>query len=189
MLPSASAAPPETVTGPVQIEKGALGEIHFLEGERILRVWKTGRGFLVMTNLRCVEVVRRPQLFGRTSEWEAGPSLFFYSLGPPRVEFSKFLRLAEEREERAQVIRLILHDPSSVAQEVEEARLAGQNEWLRRRAQSESVVRESRERWETGRAFATRDGYRQLIRVRCGFCGNLVEVTATRCPFCGAPQR
>jgi len=189
MSPPGWDPPQDALTSPVPIENEALGEIHFLEGERVLRVWRTGSGYLVMTNLRCIEVGHRPQLFGHHSGWVAGPSLFFYNLGPPRVQFQKFLRLAEVREERAQVIRLILHDPSSVAQEIEEARLAGQNEWLRRRAQGEAVLRESRERWEAGGAFHSRDGYRQPIRVRCGFCGNLVEVTASRCPFCGAPQK
>jgi hypothetical protein len=177
----------ETTTTPVQIEKGALDQIHFLEGERVLRVWRTGSGFLVMTNLRCVEISRKPQLFG-TREWEAGPSFFFYNLAPPKVEFHRFLRLSEDREERAVVVRFILHDPSSVAQEIQETRLAGQNEWLRRRALSEAAIRQSRQRWESGVGFATRDGYRRPIRVRCGFCGNLVDVSATRCPFCGAPQ-
>ena len=177
----------ETTTTPVPIEKGALDQVHFLEGERVLRVWRTGSGFLVMTNLRCVEISRKPQLFG-TREWDAGPSFFFYNLAPPKVEFHRFLRLSEDREERAVVVRFILHDPSSVAQEIEEARLAGQNEWLRRRAGAERTLRESRERWESGRAYATRDGIRQPIKVRCGYCGNLVVVTANRCPFCGAPQ-
>ena len=188
MSPPGWDPPPDLVTSPVQIEKEALYQIHFLEGERVLRVWKTGRGYLVMTNLRCTEVSRRPQVFG-AHDWEAGPNFFFYNLAAPKVEFQKFLRLSEDREERALVVRFLLHDPSTVAQEIEEARHAGQNEWLRRRAQAEASVRESERRWESGRGYASRDGYRQLIRVRCSFCGNLIEVTASRCPFCGAPGK
>lgn len=189
MSPAGPTVPTETATTPVQIEGEAFDQIHFLEGERILRVWKTGRGFLVMTNLRCTEVSRKPQLFGHRN-WEAGPSFFFYDLAPPKVEFQRFLRLSEAHEGRAVVLRFIVHDPSSVAGEIEEARLSGQNEWLRRRALSERTLRESRERWESsGRAFTIRGGIRQPIKVRCGFCGNLIDVAATRCPFCGAPQR
>jgi len=180
--------PSSGVTAPVQIDRGALGQIHFLEGERIQRVWRTGRGFLVMTNLRCFEVARKPQVFS-TSDWEAGPSFFFYNLAPPRVELHRFLRLAEDRDERAVVMRFFLHDPSEVAQEIQAARLAGQNEWLRRRAVAEAVLRASRARWEATHQFGPGEGLRRPIKVRCVFCGNLVDVTATRCPFCGAPQR
>jgi len=178
----------DTVTSPAQIEREALAEIHLLDGERILRVWKTGRGFLVMTNLRCTEVSRKPQVFA-PSDWEAGPNFFFYELAPPKVEFHRFLRLSEEKEERAVVVRLFLHDPDEVAQEVEAARIAGQNEWLKRRARSEAVIRQARERWETAVPFAGRGDATPVIRVRCGYCGNLVDASHSRCPFCGAPQR
>ena len=180
--------PPGGVTTPVQIEREALHQIHFLEGEHVLRVWRTVRGFLVMTNLRCIEVARKPQLFA-TSDWEAGPSFFFYNLAAPRVELHRFLRLSEDREERALVMRFYLHDPSEVAQEIQEARRAGQNEWLRRRALSEGALRQSRERWEATHPFRPGEGLKRTIKVRCGFCGNLMDVTATRCPFCGAPQQ
>jgi hypothetical protein len=188
MSPASSDTLSDTATAPAQIDREALRELRLLDGERILRVWKTGRGFLVMTNLRCVEVSRKPQLFAR-SDWEVGPNFFFYNLGPPKVELHRFLRLAEEHEDRAVVTRLILHDPATVAQEIQEARLEGQNEWLRRRARAEASIRESRERLQSGRAYATRDGVREVIKVRCGFCGNLMAATATRCPSCGAPQR
>lgn len=178
----------DTITTPAQIDREALDELRLLDGERILRVWRTGRGFLVMTNLRCVEVSRKPQLFSR-SDWEVGPQFFFYDLGPPKVEFHRFLRLAEEHENRVTVVRLVLHDPEAVAQEIQEARLEGQNEWLRRRARAEASLRETRERLQSGRAYATRDGVREVIKVRCTFCGNLMAATATRCPSCGAPQR
>ena len=180
--------PTEAVTTPVQIEFEALRQIHLLDGERLLRVWRTGRGFLVMTNLRCIEVARKPQVFS-TSDWEAGPSFFFYNLAPPRVELFRFLRLSEQREERTLVMRFFLHDPSEVAQEIQAARLAGQDEWLRRRAAAEGALRQSRERWQAGHPFAFGEGAHRVIRVRCGFCGNLIDVTATRCPFCGAPQQ
>jgi hypothetical protein len=178
----------DAVTTPAQIEREAFLQIRLLDGERILRVWKTGRGYLVMTNLRCTEVSRKPQVFS-PSDWEAGPNFFFYDLAPPRVEFHRFLRLSEEKGKRGAVLRLFLHDPDEVAQEIQTARLAGQNEWLKRRARSEAAIRRAQERWETAVPFAGRDGVKPVIRVRCGYCGNLVDASASRCPYCGAPQR
>ena len=178
----------DTVTTPAQIEREALREVHLLDGERILRVWKTGRGFLVMTNLRCTEVGRKPQLFS-PSDWEVGPSFFFYNLAPPKVEFHRLLRLTEEKEKRAAVLRLFLHDPDEVAREIEAAREEGQREWLKRRTRAEAALREARERWESAVPFAGRNGRRPVIRVRCGYCGNLIDGAAARCPYCGAPQR
>ena len=177
----------DTDTTPAQIEREALNELHLLDGERILRVWRTARGFLVMTNLRCTDIMRKPQVFA-PSDWEAGPSLFFYNLGPPRVEFRRFLRLTEEHEGRALVLRFYLHDPDEVAREIDAARVDGQREWMRRRALSEAVVRQARERWQAALEYFGRGGPRPVIRVRCGYCGNLIEASAQRCPFCGAPQ-
>lgn len=188
MAPGASDRDSDLVTTPVQIEREALHRLHLLDGEHILRVWKSVRGYLVMTNLRCQEVLRRPQLFA-SSDWEAGPNFFYYNLGPPKVEFHRFLRLSEEHEEGALVVRFILHDPYTVAQEIEAARVAGQDEWLRRRSQAESVLRESRERLRAGKLYSVREGHREVLKVRCSFCGNLMPATAVRCPSCGAPQR
>lgn len=179
---------PDVDTTPAQIERDALNEIHLLNGERILRVWKTARGFLVMTNLRCTDILRKPQVFA-PSEWEAGPSLFFYNLAPPRVEFRRFLRLSDEREGRAVVLRFFLHDPEEVAREIQVARISGQQEWLQRRSLAEAIARLARERWESAVPFAGRSGPRPVIRVRCGYCGNLIDASAARCSFCGAPQR
>jgi len=188
MVLADSRAGSDLVTSPSQIEKDAYRQIHFLEGEHVQRVWKTARGFLVMTNLRCIEVWRKPQVFA-ASDWVASPSFFFYNLASPKVEFHTFLRLAEERDERAIVMRLFLHDPYEVAQEIQEARLAGQNEWLRRRALTEGALRRSREMWEASRPFEVGEGVKRMMKVRCGFCGNLMGIAATRCPFCGAPQQ
>jgi len=179
---------PEVATTPAQIERDALHQLHLLDGEHILRVWKTVRGFLVMTNLRCQEVLRRPQLFA-ASDWEGGPNFFFYNLAPPKVEFHRFLRLSEDGGRGALAVRFILHDPYAVAVEIEAARVAGQEEWLRRRTRAEAVLRESRERLQAGKLYTIREGFREVIKVRCSFCGNLMPATATRCPSCGAPQR
>lgn len=188
MPPRASGTLPDrVVTTPAQIEREALRHLYLLDGERILRVWKSVRGFLVMTNLRCQEVRRRSQLFS-SSDWEAGPNFFFYNLAPPKVEFHRFLRLTEEHQDGTLAVRFILHDPFSVAEEIAAARAAGQEEWLRRRSRAESALRESRARLQAGKLYTYREGYREVIRVRCSFCGNLMPATAARCPSCGAPQ-
>jgi hypothetical protein len=169
-------------TTPDRIEREVLREIRLLDGEKVRRVWKTGRGFLVLTNLRCAEIWRKPELFGR-SEWEAGPSLFFYNLAPPRVMFHRYLRLAEEKEEHAVSLHLYVRDPFSVAQEITEARRSGQNEWLERRSATEARLRSARS------GPLDRAVFREMVKVRCEFCGNLMSITAKVCPSCGAPQR
>jgi hypothetical protein len=174
---------PDIPTTPDHIDREVLNELRLLDGERVRRVWKTGRGFLVMTNLRCAEIWRKPQLFAR-SEWEAGPSIFFYNLAAPRVMFHRYLRLSEEHEEHAVALHLYVRDPYTVAQEVQEARRAGQNEWMHRRTAEEARLRQAQAR--TGPL--DRAVFREMVKVRCEFCGNLMSVTASRCPSCGAPQ-
>jgi len=175
---------PDVVTGPDRAEKEALDQVRLLEGEHVRRVWKCGTGFLVMTNLRVTEVSRKPQLFSAT-EWQAGPSLFFYNLGPPKVMFHHYVRLSEEYPERPLVLHFFVHDPYSVAKEIQEARSVGRNEWLRRRSHAEFEARKAH-------ALVGGEGripFREVVKVRCSFCGNLMGITAARCPSCGAPQR
>jgi len=183
-MPSVS---PDAETAPDPIDPEALRHIHLLDDEHVERVWKTVRGFLLMTNLRCTEVSHWPQLFGKT-EWVAGPNLFFYNLAPPRVLFRHILQLSEEHERNGFTVRFLLHDPYSVAEEVEAARAPGRREWLRRRAQSEARYRASRMRWESGNRVIFHDANKEVVKVRCRFCSGLMDVSAGRCPFCGAPQ-
>lgn len=185
MPPETEDASPAGRTTPDPIDPEALGLLRLLEGERVLRVWRTGRGFLVMTNLRCAEVSRKVELFS-PSAWNAGPNFFYYNLAPPKVEFHRYLRLSEERGRQAIVVRLYLHDPAAVAQEIQAARSAGQNEWLRRRARAEAAFRRSRERWSSGNRVLVHEADREVVLARCAFCGNLMNLRATHCPSCGA---
>jgi len=169
--------------GPDSVDPTALAQLHLLEGEHLRRVWRTVRGFLVMTNLRCVDIAHRPAIFGR-SDWETGPSLFFYNFAPPRVVLGRYLRLSESRSGNSVSLRFFVHSPTRVAAEIEEARHRGQNEWLGRRSVAEATFREDARR----RATNARLG-RVVVKIRCGFCGNLMDETAARCPFCGAPMR
>jgi hypothetical protein len=51
-----------TVIEPDPIEPVGWGQIDLMPGERNLRVWRTARGLLVMTNLRCVDLWRRNEI-------------------------------------------------------------------------------------------------------------------------------
>ncbi len=168
-------------------DPAALRVVRLLDGERVLRTWKTPLGLLVMTNLRCLEILHRVPLFG-PGGWEIGPSFLFYNLAPPAVVLNRYVRLSENYERHPMVTHLFVRDPSGVAREIEQARRAGEEEWLRRRAQAERAFRLSRQRWQTADRVVINTGQGELVEVRCSYCGNLIDVRASRCPSCGAPQ-
>jgi hypothetical protein len=174
-------------TRPDQIDPNALLELklELLYGERIARCWRTGFGFLVMTNLRCIHVWRKPELFVRT-EWHAGPSFFFYNLTPPRVVAGRFLELTEEHDRIAESARFLLHDPKAVGQEVNEARPAGRAEWEARRITAQRELNRPR---NPAPPPGTTLIVREVVKVKCSFCRNLVNLSDANCPFCGAPLR
>lgn len=180
--------PPDLVTTPDQIEPAALLEVYLLDGERIDRVWRTGHGFLVMTNLRCLDIWHKPLLFAKAN-WHCGPSFFFYNLAPPRVIARRFLRLSEEFREDNSAVHLLVHDPVEVAAEIETARVAGYSEWLQRRADAEAKLRRAKEAARTAGPVILREVVREVVKVRCNFCGNLMDLASPRCLACGAPNR
>jgi len=166
---------------------GAFEEIALtlFHDERILRCWKVGFGFLIMTTLRCIHVWRKPELFARP-DWHTGPTFFFYNLAPPQVLFGRFVQLSEAYDEGVGAARFRVHDAAGVAQEIDAARVAGQREWERRRAQAQSDLRRlTFPRVPPGTTVVVRE----IVKVRCTYCGNLVESGRRLCPFCGAPQR
>lgn len=175
----------ETPTTPDAIDPAARAAIEFLHGERILRCWRTGIGFLVMTNLRCLHVWHKPELFVR-SEWHTGPNFFFYSLAEPRVVAGRFVQLAEEYEGSLEASRFLVRDPHEVSREIEGTRAAGRAEWraIRSRVQKEL----SRLRMPAPPPGTTTI-VREVVKVRCSFCGNLMDISDAYCPACGAPQR
>jgi len=175
----------ETLTTPDAIDPGARAEIEFLHGERILRCWRTGIGFLVMTNLRCLHVWRKPELFAR-SEWHTGPNFFFYSLASPEVVAGRFVQLAEEYEGSLESARFLVRHPQEVSREIEGARAAGRVEWRAIRSQ---VQKELGKLHVPVSPPGTTTIVREIVKVRCSFCGNLMDLSATICPACGAPQR
>lgn len=179
--------PAETVTHPDPIAPAALAFLEFLGGESILRCWKTGLGFLVMTNLRVVEVWRKPELLA-DSHWHTGPSYFFYDLASPRVVASRFVELTEEADPTLQGSRFLVRDPGAVRDEIDAARPAGRAEWERRRATARAAAASRRAAPPMPPPTVVREIVREVVKVRCRYCGNLMEEAADRCPFCGAPQ-
>jgi len=177
--------PTDSPTAPDAIDPAAHAQIEFLPRERILRCWKTGIGFLVMTNLRCLHVWRKPELFTRT-EWHTGPNFFFYNLRAPQVVAGRFLELAEEYEGRVEGTRFLVRDPRTVSEEIERARAAGRAEWMGIRSQVRNELEHLR---RPAVPPGTTVVVREIVKVRCSFCGNLVDVSARVCPSCGAPQR
>jgi len=185
MTPPSWIPPADSITRPDQIDPHALEELGLLYGERVLRCWKAGYGFLVMTNLRCVHVWHKPILFSRT-DWHTGPPFFFYDLAPPEVVAGRFLELRCTDDPERTTARFLLHDASDVAREIEVARIEGRREWEARRAR---VLADLGDLPPPAPRPGTTLVLREVVMVRCSYCGNLVEVTRRQCPFCGAPQR
>jgi hypothetical protein len=185
MVASAFTPPPEeTKTSPDQIAPGALSELELLPGERISRCWRTGSGFLVMTNLRCIHLWRHAELFSK-AEWHTGPTFLFYDLAPPRVFAGRLVVLTDGTGDEAPSSRFLVHNPGEVSREIDQARGAGRAEW---------EVRRARELQELGRPRppapppGTTVIVREIVKVRCSYCGNLMNDTDTICPACGARQ-
>jgi len=172
-------------TRPDPIDPGARAQIVLLHGEQIMRSWRTGLGFLVMTNLRCVHVWRRPELFV-ASEWHSGPTFFFYNLAPPQVVAGRFVKLTEEFPGSVDAARFLVRNPQDVCREIEEARAAGQAEWQARRIRAQQELHRPRRPLPP---VGTTVVIREVVKVRCNFCGNLMDIADRSCPSCGAPQR
>jgi hypothetical protein len=176
--------PYDAPTQPDQIESAALNALELLPQERIARCWRTTTGFLVMTNLRCVHLWRKAELFAK-AEWHSGPTFLFYDLAPPQVWAGRFVTLTEGTGDDAETSRFLVRDPESVCREIEAARPAGKAEWEVRRARALQELRRPR---PAPPAPGTTVIVREIIRVRCRYCGNLMDASAASCPSCGARQ-
>jgi hypothetical protein len=173
--------PPSQVTHPDQLPADAWRAIDLIDGEMPLRAWRTPQGFLVLTNLRCVALWQRGELFP-PHPWRSGPEFFFYNLKPPRVLLHRYVELSEEFEENGWVGRFAVADPEGVAAEISAAIESGRAAWRDRRAHSEELIR-ARQRLRAARVAGSRPA---SAMVRCAFCGNLTNVSARRCASCGA---
>jgi hypothetical protein len=178
--------PAQEVTSPDQLSPEAWRAVSLLDGEVIHRVWKTGRGFLVLTSLRCFLLWQRREVF-RPVEWEASPEVLLFNVRPPRVLFGRFVEITPQSDEGGFPIRAGVAEPEEVAEEVAAAIPAARAAWEARRAKAEAELASQRRRREQILA-AIRGGRPVPIpTVVCPFCGNPMLVTARACPHCGAP--
>lgn len=173
--------PSSEVTSPDQIPIEAWRALDLFEGELPLRTWRTPHGYLMLTNLRCVALWRRGELFP-PHPWRSGPEFFFYNLNSPRVLLGRFVELSEQFEEGGRVGRFLVRDPAGVAAEISAALEPGRSAWRDRREHTEELIK-ARQQVRAARAAGN---LRQVVKVRCAFCGNLTDVSARSCSSCGA---
>ncbi|MGB6501211.1 MAG: zinc ribbon domain-containing protein [Thermoplasmata archaeon] len=182
--PNADPLPGELSTSPDQISPDALNHLDLLPGERLARCWRTSLGFLVMTNLQCVHVWQKLELFSQ-GEWHTGPTFLFYDMTPPQVVAGRFLALTEGLGGDSHSARFLVHDPNGVCREIEAARVPGRAEWEVRSALAKKTLGQPH-------APAPPPGatiiVREIVKVRCRYCGNLMDASDTHCPACGAGQ-
>jgi len=184
-MADSDATPDAFSTLPDPIDQGARAQLDLLDGERIVRCWRTGFGFLVMTNLRCLHVWHKPQVFSRSS-WRAGPSFYFYNLAAPQVVAKRFVELSEDYVGSFEGGRFLVRHPEEVCREIDAARAAGRAEWEVRRARAGRELHRLR---APALPAGTTVIVREVVKVRCNFCGNLMDVARSICPACGAPQK
>ncbi|MGI0129765.1 MAG: hypothetical protein ACREEC_06405 [Thermoplasmata archaeon] len=179
--PPEGSAPPSPVTRPDQIRPDAWRAVDLLAGEAPLQAWRTPGGYLLLTNLRCVALGRRGELF-EAHLWQAGPEFFFYNLRPPHILLGRFVGLEEEYPENGWVDRFAVRDPPAVAAAILATMEPGRRAWQERRAKTEELLL-ARQRRRAQRAAGVG---RPRVMVRCAYCGNLSDVSRRRCPSCGA---
>ncbi len=173
--------PPSQVTHPEQLPGEAWRAFDLMDGEAVLAVWKTPRGFLVLTNLRCFGMYLELDLFA-PRQWRTGPEFFFYNVRPPTVAMGRFVELEEEVAEAGSVGRFLVHDPESVAAAISAAVGPGRAAWQARRQHTEEMLRARR----SLRAQRAAGVDRPVVLVRCSYCGNTANAALRRCPSCGA---
>ena len=173
--------PPSEVTHPDQIPSDAWRAFDFIDGEMLLQAWRTPKGFLVLTNLRCFALWREWQLFP-PHPWHTGPEFFFYNMRPPHVLFGRLVELTEQYEEAGTVGRFVVRDPAGVAAAIAAALPPGQAAWHERRQRTEELIR-ARQKIRAARAAGHAP---PVVKVRCSYCGNLADASHRRCPSCGA---
>lgn len=175
--------PAEQRTGPDQLPAEAWRAISLFDGEHVLRCWRTARGYLLLSNLRCGVVWPSWEVFHR-GDWQEGPQYFFYNLRPPSVLLGRFVELREEYEEEGRTTRFLVHDPEAVAAEIAGAIPAGRGEWMARRQRFAADL-DARRRVQ--RLQGSESKAPQYRLYPCRYCGNPIPIAARQCPSCGAP--
>jgi hypothetical protein len=182
---------PDQVTRPDQLAPAAAREFSPLDDERIVAVWRTHSGFLVLTNLRVVSLWQRAKLFDLLgldgSEWHEGPDFFLYALAPPRA-LGRFVEVEGAAADEADRGRFLVQDPAAVAAAIAEEIPKGRALWEARRARVQAQVRALPTSTPSPPSGPVREVVRVVVRVPCRYCGCLMDEGAARCPTCGAPQ-
>jgi zinc-ribbon domain len=187
-LAEPAANPPfDLSTQPDQLDSTAWMALSLMDGEVIRRVWRTGRGYLVLTSLRCILLWQRREVF-RATEWQSGPEVLLFDVRPPRVLFGRFVEVAPASPAGGAPIRVAVAEPEYVAEEIVAALPEARRDWEERRRKALALLAVEKRRHDeilaamvAGRALPT-------PTVRCSYCGNSVPVTARNCPHCGAPM-
>lgn len=172
---------PSQLTHPDPIPPDAWRALDPIEGELVFEAWRTPKGFLVLTNLRCIALRRDGEIFP-PHPWRAGPVFFFYNLNAPQVLFGRFVELSEQYEEEGRTGRFLVRDPAGVAAAISSAMEPGRAAWQERRQHTEELIA-ARKRLRAARATG---GLPPVETIRCSFCGNLTDASARRCASCGA---
>jgi hypothetical protein len=181
----------DQVTTPDQLDEEAFLALDLMDDERIRNVWRTRQGFLLLTNLRVVSLWRHSHLFGtREEEWKEGPAFLLYNLTDPRVLAERYVELTEREGPNAGFARFAVQDPERVCAAVAGAIPAGDIAWRARRQQVQAHLDALRERErQMAQLGMTGNLVREVARIPCRYCGNLVLQGAAHCPNCGAPTR
>jgi hypothetical protein len=184
--PPAWNPPPELATQPDQLPVEAWRALELFDDERLLRCWRTARGYLVLTTLRCLLLWQRREIL-QPREWEASPEVLLYNVRPPHVVLGRFVEVAPAYDDGGGVIRASVADPEGVAEEVAASIGAARRAWDLRRAHARADLAAHRHRHDEI-AAALADGRPIPVpRVPCAYCGNSMPITARSCPHCGAP--
>jgi hypothetical protein len=182
---------PDQVTRPDQLDAGAAREFSPLDDERIVAVWRSRSGYLVLTNLRVVSLWQRPRLLDllglEEGGWQEGPDFFLYGLAPPRV-IGRLVELEGPAAEEASRTRFQVQDPAAVAAAIAEEIPKGRALWEARRARVLAQIRSRSTAPSSSPRGPVREVVRVVVRVPCRYCGCLMDEGAARCPTCGAPQ-
>lgn len=177
--------PGDSSTEPDALDPDARIQLDLIHGEQITRCWKVPYGFLVATNLRAIYVWKRNTLL-HADGWQTGPTYMFYNMAPPRVVGWRFVELSEDPPLSQSPFRFLVRDPTSVCADLGAARLEGRAEWQRRRSDASRAAVQRRPFQPPPGATVV---VHEVVKIRCAYCGALMDEGAALCPRCGAPPR
>jgi hypothetical protein len=178
--------PADQVTRPDQLPRAAWAALDLFAGERVFDCWKTARGYLVLTSLRCVLIWQRKE-FLRARAWEASPEVFLYDVREPRVVLGRFVEIEPGSPDVGGALRVAVDDPPSVVEEIARSIPEARREWETRRNRILRDLEAQRHRREEIASALAAGRPIPIARVPCAYCGNLISTAARSCPFCGAP--